>query len=176
MALALLGVGLMVMGRGGTDRKIPDEQAVPSNAVVTQTGGPDYVDFIDELEREVTLTLNQITGVGNVKVLIVPTTSEIKVLAEEVTTTKTRSNESPSGKESTKSTEDESVTRRPVIVSDNNRKVEEPVVRYTEKPKVGGVLVVAEGASDPRIRYLVLKAVSTVLDVPPHRVDVVAKR
>ena len=38
------------------------------------------------------------------------------------------------------------------------------------------VLVTAAGAEDPRVRLLLLEAVSTVLDVPPHRVQIVPKK
>ena len=65
---------------------------------------------------------------------------------------------------------------RPVIYRGEDGRTEQPLVSYTKRPEIAGVLVTAVGAEDARIRLLLLEAVSTVLDVPPHRVQIAARK
>lgn len=53
---------------------------------------------------------------------------------------------------------------------------QEPLVRQVLRPKVRGVLVVAEGAGDPAVRDTLARAVQTALGVPLHQVTVLAGR
>lgn len=175
LLVGLLGAGLMMVGQGSRDEVVTSESTALTNGVVTPAS-TDYDDFVDELEREVTVVVTQIAGVGHAEVLIVPKTSEIKVLAQEVTERTQVTQTTPQGQESVTTSRDESVTRRPVIVNNDSMKTQEPVIEYIRKPEVAGVLVVAEGAHDARIRLQLLEAVSAVLDVPPHRVEILARK
>lgn len=159
-------------------REAGEKEAVGSPAFPTNGGAAlvqsSYDGYVDELERQVTLAVTQIAGVGNAVVMIVPKTSEVSVLAEEVTE---RESESTGADEREGSVRHErSVTRRPITVTGEDGRRQEPVVLYTKKPEIAGVLVVADGARSPGIRYLIVRAVSTALGIPPHRVEVVAKK
>lgn len=173
--LILFGLALMLLGnlRGDQEQPAVGLQASPANGVITPVQS-NYDDYVDELERQVTLAVTQIAGVGNVVVVIVPKTSEVSVLAEEITE---RESESPAdGGEEGSVRYERSVTRRPITVTGEDGRRQEPVLLYTEKPEIGGALIVADGARDPRIQYRIVRAVSTVLDIPPHRVEVVPKK
>lgn len=71
-------------------------------------------------------------------------------------------------------------TRR-VTQEDNQGKVvavsggggQEPLVRRLRAPEVRGVLVVAEGASDPAVKDALARAAQAALGVPLHRITVV---
>lgn len=178
LVLAVIGIGLMLLADGTRVRQEAAQEAAAgagafsANAVVTAVPVESLSD-VEGLERELTLAIGQMAGVGNVEVLIVPSASEVRVLAEEVT--ERRSSLRGEGGQAG-ATIDVSLTRRPVIVRNDADDREEPIVLYTEKPRLAGVLVVADGASDPEVRWMLMKAVSTVLDVPAHRVEIVPRK
>ena len=62
-----------------------------------------------------------------------------------------------------------------VILRDGQRNGDSPIILAEHRPKVAGVLVVADGAKDPGIRLLISRAVETAVDIPPHRVPVVPR-
>ena len=172
---ALLGAGLMVIGGSPREKPAATDLALVANGVVAPAAAG-YRDVLDELEREVTVVLTQIAGVGNAEVVIVPATSEIRVFAEEVTERTNVSEASSGGREPATVSREESRTRRPVIINNGAQDTQEPLVAFTRRPEVAGVLVVADGADDPRVRLELLRAVSTLLDVPAHRVEVAARK
>jgi len=53
---------------------------------------------------------------------------------------------------------------------------ESPLLIGSRSGEVRGVVVVAEGASDSRVKAALLRAVCTLLDVPPHRVAVLVAK
>lgn len=161
----LLLLGALLMLWSGPEKR--EEGAAPAGLLQeSRPPGPQ-----SELEARVAQLLSNVQGAGRVEVMIVPKSTEVLVLAEEVTERTSRSQGTGEESES-----EASLTRRPVTVKNDGEKREEPVVLYRRKPEVAGVLVVADGASDPRVRRLLLEAVATVLDVPPHRVGVVPRR
>lgn len=174
--LILIGVGLVLISN---PRGAPDEEPAVGSPAFPTNGGiapvqSNYAGYVDELEREVTLAVTQIAGVGNVVVLLVPATSEVSVLAEEVTERESESTDAGGEEGSTRY--ERSVTRRPITVTGDDGRRQDPVLLYTQKPEIAGALIVADGARDPRIQYLVVRAVSTVLGIPPHKVEVVPKK
>jgi len=52
---------------------------------------------------------------------------------------------------------------------------EQPIVLQTDWPQIRGVLVVADGADDPGIRYSIAKAVQTVLQIEMYRIEVLPR-
>lgn len=171
----LLGAGLLAFGQSGREEAVQTGTALPANGVVAPAAaGPR--DVIAELERQVTVALAQVAGVGGAEVIIVPEGSEVRIFAEEVTERVSESQASTGGREPATISREHSVTRRPVILNSGSQGGQEPLVQQTKLPAIAGVLVVAEGADDPRVRLQVLRAVSTLLDVPPHRVEVVPRK
>ena len=51
----------------------------------------------------------------------------------------------------------------------------EPLVVTSYQPEVRGVVVLAEGAYDPGLRYELFKAVQALLGVPAHRIQIFPK-
>ena len=47
-----------------------------------------------------------------------------------------------------------------------------PLVLKEINPEIKGVIIVAEGANDPRVKLQLTEAVQTVLDVPAYRVSI----
>jgi len=160
--LLLAGALLMMWSRPGEM-----DQVAPAGAFLPEAGARDPH---SELEARLAELLAAVRGAGRVEVMVVPESTEILVLAEEVTERTSTTSQGGEGAQS-----EASVTRRPVTVRAEAERREEPVVLYRRRPRVAGVLVVADGARDPAVRRLLLEAVTTLLDVPPHRVSVVPR-
>lgn len=173
--LIVIGAGLMLLGnlRGTEEKEAVGSPAFPTNggAALVQAN---YDGYVDELERQISLAVTQIAGVGNAVVMIVPKTSEVSVLAEEVTERESQSTGADEREGSVRY--ERSVTRRPITVTGEDGRRQEPVLLYTRNPEIAGALVVADGARDPRVQLLIVRAVSTALGIPPHKVEVVPKK
>lgn len=52
---------------------------------------------------------------------------------------------------------------------------EQPIVLKKLKPQVRGVLVVAKGAENLKVKAAMIEAIQRVLDVPMHRISVMPK-
>ena len=111
------------------------------------------------LEKKLEDILPQISGVGKVDVMITYDTSGemIAVSNDKILTEESK----------------ESVDKEIVMKSNGSEK--EPFISKEIKPVVRGVLVVAEGAEVQATKINLTKAVSSVLDVPINRVEVLPK-
>ena len=108
--------------------------------------------YIDAMEHKICSVVEKIEGCGKVSVAISYASDEEKVYAYETETTTSGG--------ITKQTQS--------LVSVKG----EPLVSTTLPPKILGVVVVAEGADDPIVRFRIVKVVVTLLDVPEKDVQV----
>lgn len=131
---------------------------------VFKTSKPKTIEKHDEvstdyLEKKLCGILSEISGVGDVSVMITYETSKEKISLsnDKISTEKDR----------------ESVDKEIVMKSNGSQK--EPFISKEIEPVVRGVLVVAEGAEAQDTRVSLVRAVSSVLDVPVNRVEVLPK-
>ena len=108
--------------------------------------------YISQMEHKICSVVEKIDGCGKVSVAISYSSNEEKVYAYETETT--------SSGGVTKQTSS--------LVSVKG----EPLVTTTLPPKILGVVVVAEGASDPIIKFKIVEVVVTLLDVDAKDVQV----
>ena len=108
--------------------------------------------YISQMEHKICSVVEKIQGCGKASVAISYASNEEKVYAYETETT-------TSG----------GVTKQTnSLVSVKG----EPIVSTTLPPKILGVVVVAEGADDPIVRYRIVNVVVTLLDVREKDVQV----
>ncbi|MGP4080945.1 stage III sporulation protein AG [Pseudalkalibacillus sp. R45] len=62
------------------------------------------------------------------------------------------------------------------VIIIQGEKGEQPIIVTTEKPEVRGVLILADGAQNMKVKTWIIEAVSRVLDVPSHKVSVGPKK
>ncbi len=120
----------------------------------------------EEKEKEELISiLKKIQGVGLVEVKINFESNEVKVPAYEKTTQNTTTEESDNegGKRTNKQENDSSK----VVMSDN-----EPYILQTYKPKVLGIVVVAEGAADSKVKHDIEVAVANLYNLSANKVNV----
>ncbi|MGL5615597.1 MAG: stage III sporulation protein AG [Sarcina sp.] len=126
-------------------------------------------DYEEEQKKELETILGQISGVGKVNVQLAFEGSEEKIPAtnNKKQTSKIEETDTSGGKKNTEQeTEDEQV----VVTSGS--KGDEPLILKISKPKVSGVIITAEGAEDPKIKYDITKAVANLYDISLEKVNV----
>ncbi len=109
-------------------------------------------DYGTELEAQLGAVLSDIEGAGEVSVMISFSDEGETVIATE-----------------TKVLEDGTVVTAPVLVDG------EVVVLEVKKPEISGVLIVAEGADDLSVRFDLLSAAASVLDINQSLIKVYAR-
>ncbi|MDO4565119.1 MAG: hypothetical protein Q4C04_05845 [Clostridia bacterium] len=122
----------------------------------------------DELEKRLTEVLSQIRGAGKVEVMV---TYETR--GELVTATMRQYDESFSetngGETSTQTEQRQEITEVATITVSGG---EEPIILVEREPEIRGVIVVAEGASDPFVKLDLQRAVSAVTGAPLSCIEV----
>ena len=109
-------------------------------------------------------------GVGQVNVMLTAFSNEEKVLAEE----KTEDYEHQEEKDEAggaRTSERNSSHNKVVLQSGNT-----PFIIKENKPRIEGVLVLAEGADNGEVKVRIIEAVSRLLNVPVHKVSVFKKQ
>lgn len=117
-------------------------------------------DYQKQLEKQLTSILENISGVGEVKVLITIDGTTEYIYAEE----NTFNNDSSEDKTS------ENYENHVVIIENNGNK--EALVKKIVKPQVSGVIVACKGGGNANVKEQVYTAVSTVLNIPVNRICV----
>ncbi len=120
-------------------------------------------------KEELKNILSKIEGVGNVDVMIYFESGEEQVPAVDVnrSVSTTEENDNSGGKRQITQNNDGSK-----VVIANTGNSNEPLILKRYKPKVTGVIIVAEGAEDGKIQYEMTKAVANFYNIPDNKVNV----
>ena len=118
--------------------------------------------YAKELENKLCNVLSQIAGAGKVSAMVTLESGGEIVVA---TSTEERVNTS-SG--SSNSTQSNTKVESPVIVNNS------PLVVMEYYPKIKGVVIVAQGAKDVKVRLELLKAVQTLIDIDASHIEILA--
>jgi stage III sporulation protein AG len=153
-------------GKATTEEGLYDES--------TQTNGSAYdasePDYVRNLENQLSSILGKIQGAGRVSVMItLESGKEIVPAKDESISDKVTNEKDTSG--GTRIT-DEKTTDDEVVFTAAQGGNSKPLIIKEINPEVKGVIVVAEGAKDSKIKLKISQAVQTVLDIPAYRVTV----
>lgn len=126
-------------------------------------------EYEEAQKEELKSILESMYGVGKVKVMISFKSGESKVLAydssKQIVSTEEKDTEG--GTRVSNQTNDGST-----VVMTNEGGDNEPFIVETYKPKIEGIMILAEGASDSRIKYDIQKAVSSLYGLSAEKVNV----
>ena len=126
-------------------------------------------EYEEAQKEELKSILESMYGVGEVKVMISFKSGESKVLAydssKQIVSTEEKDTEG--GIRVSNQTNDGST-----VVMTNEGGDNEPFIVETYKPKIEGIMILAEGASDSRIKYDIQKAVSSLYGLSAEKVNV----
>ncbi len=148
---ALIAAAAVIFIAGGGISCVGDRGETPAREPEPQTGAAE-----SELEARLESILSSIEGTGEVRVMITYENKGELIPAEE-----------SQDSEQNGST---SLVRRPVTVSSGG--AQSPVVLEELSPSIRGAIVVAQGASDPRVRDRLRTAAMTVLGTSPESISV----
>jgi len=139
----------------------------PGDAGAAASFGENYETGLEQRLEEI---LSQMDGVGKVKVMLTLSIGKEITVAEDSVTNESDMSEADSGG-GTRKTQTRSVDSKNIIMSGRNGN-SEPLVIKEAQPKVEGVIVVAQGGDSAFVRDAVTKAVSAVLGVDAHKIQV----
>lgn len=141
-------------------------QEVSSSEGLTQE---ERLDYEEEQKDDLKQMLNKMDGVGEVEVMISFESGEVKVPAVNDTTQVAETKEDD-GEGGTRINTQE--TTGSTIVMKSEEGTNEPYILKTYKPQINGILIIAEGAEDSKIRYDVQVAVSSLYNLSLDKVKV----
>ncbi len=175
IALGILGIALIFAGNlwpSGAPERMPENSETPGATLSSPSSGAaeELAALQNALQNSLEHILTQIDGVGRVAVHVTLAGGRKYHYERDVTTTAktTEENDSQGG---TRVITEQTESGKLVLVRESGSN-ETPVVSYVVQPEVAGVLVVAEGAVDSRIKATLKQAVQTLLEIAPHQVEV----
>ena len=165
VTLIAVGMSFIYLGKGP---EIPAQSIQAKSASTTAQTNSKIGAMERELENKLQGDISQMEGVGKVQVSVSFATGLKNEYARNDNVTKNTSKE----------TDKAGGTRETTQVTENNQVVmpngsSQPVVVMEDRPEIAGVLVIAEGARDPKVREGIHTAVQTLLNIPSARITVV---
>ena len=155
---------------GGTKKESKEPvnttyKELAENTNISNNVNPNEYNLEDELEK----ILSNISGVGQVNVLVTysETSEFIPIFNESATTSNTEETDTNGGKR----TITESNSSKEVVTIDESGS-KTLITSKSVMPKVEGAIIIAEGAKNINIKTDIIKAVSAVTGLPEHKVQV----
>jgi stage III sporulation protein AG len=152
-------------GTNGTDQ--------PAFANKSKAGDTSIADSERAIENQLKDILEEVVGVGQVSVMVNLDSSE-EMVVEKDTNVRSQTTKEVDKEKATRDTVDSSQEEKVVILK--NDQGEQPIVVQRIKPKVRGVLIVAKGAENMRVKAAILEAVERALHVEPHKISILPKK
>lgn len=144
--------------------------SAPSGDVTTVAVGGDIAAWEERLNRDVAALLRQVQGAGEVAVFARLQGGPSQSFAQDVRTNTRTSLDT-----------DERLQREQTEVDETVQTVmgggggSQPVVVAVASPTVESVVIIADGADDPAVRWRLQQAATGALGLPSHRIHIVAR-
>lgn len=179
--LVLAGILLVVIalpteseGKEDTPQVQAEDSAVVSEGETEKTLGGTYGDLYEYtvyLENKLESTLSEMSGVGEVRVMITLEASEEQVVEKDESFIRdnTIENDSEGGTRNAYQTDSKEET---VYIKSGTE--ESPYVTKMLLPKISGVLVVAQGAGTGNVSKNITEIAEALFDIDAHKIKVVA--
>lgn len=172
--LVIIGVIILIAGKSffsGTntaDKNSNVEKDAKSNAVVRAD------DYYDDTEIKLGNILSQINGAGKVEVMVTYSVSKENIPAYDVKKSESTTDEKDSGGGTRKIGQNSYESQ--IVYENGQNGQKNPMIIKELEPVVKGVLVVAEGATNPEVREKLCKSVQVLMDVPIHKIQVIERK
>jgi len=166
-------IGLILLIGASTFKPRPSNNNEDKELVMAQKEN-NSEDYAQKLEKDLENILSRIEGVGNIEVLITLNSDEEVVAAMDVVESSTTTNEKDSSGAVRETIQTESNNK--VVTSQDTSGQNKPIVLKRIMPEIRGVIVVADGAKDPKLRYELSSAVQTALGIPAYKVKVISSK
>lgn len=151
----ILGLGLILLP---TENKSAESKTQMADTESHQ-------EYKREIENDLQTILSKVKGVGRVDVMITLSDSGNTYFATDETESVSQKSEEKSNSRQTQH-----------VLRSNGSNIDEPLITGKKSPKIAGVLVCAEGATDSNVRNSIKCAVEALLGVGSHRVEVLERK
>lgn len=141
-----------------------EDEVKPTASVPTESTTISVLE--KSLEEKIAANLESIQGVGKTKVMVTYNAGLWKEYARNESTTKRTSKETDK-EGGTRQTEEVTETNTLVLAGNAG-----PVLLVEQRPEVAGVLVIAQGANNPKIKEQIFESVKTLLGIQPSKISV----
>ncbi len=152
---------LAVSSFWGGKKKEPSEQSKTETPAAEQS---DKEEYLRQMEERLAKTLEKIDGAGTVSVFINIESGGEKILATD--------QNRKSSSETRSDTAEVSEEQEQSVVLSGQSTGQSPYVVGEKMPVPGGVLVVAEGAKDEKVRCEMYEAVRALFGLSAHRIKI----
>ena len=157
------------------DEKNNNKQTTDSNKKLAETvqntteDDNSVIDTKDELTANLETILSNISGVGNVKVMITysETSKTVPVYNEQTSEENTEETDSAGGTRKVTQTD----TRKEVIYEENDGS-KTLITQSIISPKIEGAIITAKGAADATVKENIILAVEAVTGLAAHKIQV----
>ena len=164
---ALLLVVALPSGEKNEKNSGKGEESVTT--ATTDSGGTKADHYRRQLETELAQMLEEMEGVGKVKVMITLKDSGERVVEKDRSDSSTVSEETE--QEALKRRETQLQSEETTVYAD--RETNEPFVSKENRPAVEGVLILAEGGDSTAVKQNISDAVLALFHVDAHKIKVV---
>ncbi|TYQ13368.1 UNVERIFIED_CONTAM: stage III sporulation protein AG [Acetivibrio alkalicellulosi] len=170
--LVIIGVIIIIAGGSlfGGKKNQKDTEDISMQQKVETLGNVKNNDEKSELELKMEEILSQISGAGEVKVMVTYTSGIEIIPLTDVKRSDSNTDEQDSAGGTRKSVQ--SSFESSIVYEEVGGGVKKPIIVKELYPEVKGVVVVAEGAAEATVREGLLNAVRVLLDIPIHRIQV----
>lgn len=125
-----------------------------------------YSQYTKDLENRLTKVLSKIEGLGEVNVMITLESSPELIIAynteEKTVTTQNGAN----------TNETVTIVKDPIIINVNGEN--KALILMEQLPKIKGIIIVAKGAKDVKLKLDILNATSTIFDISVNSIQIFA--
>ncbi len=123
------------------------------------------------LEQRLETILSNVQGAGEVDVMVSIKKSSEKVVSENIEQSSNVVNEADNSS-GTRTTEQSTLKKSAMLLNQN----ETPLVLTEIMPEISGVIIVTTGAKDVYVKDALIRSVSTLLEIPSYKVEVLQKK
>ena len=163
IAVAVIFFGIIIL----LNSKLSKVEEVPENKKPENDISEEWALFFDT-EKNLEQILSKIKGAGNVEVMIYYSNYGEKIIASN---SKTRNEKEKRGEGVESFSEDRE--KNTVLYGSSGNEV--PFITEERLPEASGILVIAEGANNEKVKYEIQEAVRALLGISPNRIRVAEK-
>lgn len=167
--IGMIGTLLLLFANVFVDTN-DNRQEIPASFYQDNTNKIDEVNYETKISNQLEEIIGLIKGVGNVKVNVYVTRyAEYEYEYNSNLINKITSEADHNGGE--REIVEDNIEKELVITKDSAGN-ERPVIRKETRPVIEGILIVAQGAEKSQIKYEIIKSISSLLNIPIHKINV----
>jgi stage III sporulation protein AG len=171
-AVIFIIIGVIIIIAGGSffekdNKEEADSEPKNNNVEVASTS---VEEGSTDVERKLAAILSKINGAGKVDVMITYVSGKEIVPAYDIRTNENSTQEKD--KEGGTRNINQSDQEKKIVYEEQQGGTRKPIILKDMQPVVKGVVVVAEGASEPVVKENICRAVQVLMDIPIHKVQV----